>query len=481
MELEENKDILSLTQFPPAELDLSLSFTSTSSFTTSSNSTSSTFTTPRSSVSLSLPSFSSHSSTLSPHPHSSHSPQWTSLSSSPFPLQLQHLSLIRPLGSGHLSKVFLCRLKSSPSPSPLFALKVIDINTLPSETSHSHVLAEARALASLDHPFLPTLYARIEASHYSCFLIDYCPGGDLHSLLRRRPHSRLPLAAARFYSAEILLALEYLHSLGFVYRDLKPENVLLQSDGHVMLSDFDLSFIAPVSPKVHRRRLNKQNQKQKKTKGANFEDEELEFVAEPDTAFSKDCVGTHEYLSPEMVTGAGHGNAVDWWAFGVFLYELLYGRTPFKGPTKEATLKNILNKELRFPSLGDKEDEEMAKARDLISRLLERDPRRRLGATRGAAEIKRHPFFKGVEWALIRCVTPPVVPTVPEAEKGGDATRTVKERFKWGSWNNMTCGGRKGLGKNKRKKGFLSKIGFDNIGSFCGLMRLRSRKERKKA
>lgn len=370
----------------------------------------------------------------------------------------------------------------SPPNSPLFALKVIDLNTLPSETEHSHILAEGRALATLDHPFLPTLYARIEASHYSCFLIDYCPGGDLHSLLRRRPHSRLPLAAARFYSAEILLALEYLHSLGFVYRDLKPENILLQSDGHVMLSDFDLSFIAPVSPKVIRRRLNYQSRHQKNRKRENYESEELEFVAEPDTAYSKDCVGTHEYLSPEMVSGAGHGNAVDWWAFGVFLYELLYGRTPFKGPTKEATLKNILNKELRFPSLGGglDENEEMVKARDLISRLLERDPRRRLGATRGAAEIKRHPFFKGVEWAMIRCVTPPVVPTVPEAE-GGNGVHT-KEGFKWGSWNNMTSGGRKGLGRNKTKKGFLRRIGLHNVnmGLFCGLMGLKSRNERKK-
>ncbi|KAJ3682651.1 hypothetical protein LUZ60_015224 [Juncus effusus] len=473
MELEDNKEMLSLGQLNPSELDFSFSFTSTSSI-----STSSTFTTPRSSVSLSLPSFSSHSSTLSPHPHSSLSPQWLSLSSAPSPLQLQNLTLLRPLGSGHLSKVFLCCLKNSPSPSPLFALKVIDLNMLPSETSHSHVLAEARALASLDHPFLPTLYARLEASHYACFLIDYCPGGDLHSLLRRRPHSRLPLRAARFYSSEILLALEYLHSLGFVYRDLKPENVLLQSDGHVMLSDFDLSFISPVSPKVLRRRLNNHRQGKSKKRENSQNDEELEFVAEPDTAYSKDCVGTHEYLSPEMVTGAGHGNAVDWWAFGVFLYELLYGRTPFKGATKEATLKNILNKELRFPSIGEGEDDNMAKARDLISRLLERDPRRRLGATRGAAEIKRHPFFKGVEWALIRCVTPPVVPTVPEAEDGGCGALTGKDRFKWGSWNNMTCGGKNGLGKNKKKKkAFLSKIGLGNLG-FCGL-RFGSRKEKK--
>ena len=127
---------------------------------------------------------------------------------------------------------------------------------------------------------------------------------------------------------------EYLHALGFVYRDLKPENVLLRGDGHVVLSDFDLALPASVEPAVRQRHVRKQSRRRKSIllpscfSGANGgrggDEEELEidakerfeFVAEPTTASSKDCVGTHEYLAPELVSGSGHGNGVDWWAFG---------------------------------------------------------------------------------------------------------------------------------------------------------------------
>ncbi|XP_025796843.1 serine/threonine-protein kinase WAG1-like [Panicum hallii] len=438
--------------FPPAlaatdAAALDLSFTSTASASTSSFTTATTFS-ARSS--LSLPSFSS-STSLSPRPHSSAaSPHWAHLAAARAAtpdgvLRLAHLHLIRELGHGHLARVFLCRLKSSPPASPLFALKVVDLrDDDPSRVSH--VLAESRVLSSLDHPFVPTLYARLDAGRYACFLMDYCSGGDLHAVLRRRPGGRLPVAAARFYAAEVLLALEYLHALGFVYRDLKPENVLLRGDGHVVLSDFDLALPASVEPAVRRRQVRKQSRGRKSillpscfsgANGGGGVDDELEieakerfeFVAEPTSASSKDCVGTHEYLAPELVSGSGHGNGVDWWAFGVFLYELVYGRTPFKGHTKEVTLKNILSKHVTYPQLDGEAD--AAQLRDLVGRLLERDPRRRMGAARGAAEIKRHPFFAGVDWALIRCVAPPVV---PDKEAAAPADRKAA---KLGSWSSM--------------------------------------------
>ncbi|XP_062210599.1 serine/threonine-protein kinase WAG1-like [Phragmites australis] len=441
-------DVLS-QHFPPALLDagagaLDLSFTSTASASTSSVTTATTFS-ARSS--LSLPSFST-STSLSPRPHSlSTSPHWAHLAAARAAtpdgvLRLAHLHLIRELGHGHLARVFLCRLKSSPPASPLFALKVVDLrDDDPSRVSH--VLAESRVLSSLDHPFVPTLYARLDAGRYACFLMDYCSGGDLHAVLRRRPGGRLPVAASRFYAAEVLLALEYLHALGFVYRDLKPENVLLRGDGHVVLSDFDLALPASVEPAVRSRHVRKQSRRGRSIplpscfsgNGGSDDEEEIdakerfEFVAEPTTASSKDCVGTHEYLAPELVSGSGHGNGVDWWAFGVFLYELVYGRTPFKGHTKEVTLKNILSKQVSYPQLDGEAD--AAQLRDLVGRLLERDPRGRMGTARGAAEIKRHPFFAGVDWALIRCVAPPVVPD-KDAAAGGD--RKAKQL---GSWSSM--------------------------------------------
>jgi protein-serine/threonine kinase len=451
---------------------LDLSFTSTASASTSSFTTATTFS-ARSSVSL--PSFSS-STSLSPRPHSSSaSPHWAHLAAARAAtpdgvLRLAHIHVVRELGHGHLARVFLCRLKSAPPSSPLFALKVVDVrDDDPSRVSH--VLAESRVLSSLDHPFVPTLYARLDAGRYTCFLMDYCSGGDLHAVLRRRPGGRLPIAAARFYAAEVLLALEYLHALGFVYRDLKPENVLLRGNGHVVLSDFDLALPASVEPAVRRRNVRKPSISRRgrksfsclpscftTTTGSNNDEEEevdakerFEFVAEPTGASSKDCVGTHEYLAPELVSGSGHGNGVDWWAFGVFLYELVYGRTPFKGTTKEATLKNILAKQITFPQLDNDEAADVAKLKDLVGRLLEQDPRRRMGAARGSAEIKRHPFFAGVDWALIRCVAPPVVPDkdAAAAPTGGGKAKQL------GSWSSM---GRGSSASSKRKSsGFSSR------------------------
>lgn len=156
---------------------------------------------------------------------------------------------------------------------------------------------------------------------------------------------------------------------------------------------------------------------------------DLEFVAEPDTAFSRACVGTHEYLAPEIASGVGHGNSVDWWAFGVFIYELIYGRTPFKGGSKKATLKNVLVKELKFPNKG-ANCAAAAAAKDLINRLLERDPRRRLGSAKGAAEIKRHPFFRGIQWPLIRSMLPPVL-VVEAGAAVGTFSGASKRRWRW--------------------------------------------------
>lgn len=233
--------------------------------------------------------------------------------------------------------------------------------------------------------------------------------------------------------------------MGIVYRDLKPENVLVREDGHIMLSDFDLSLKCVVVPKLLRSKTRlegtfkstKRSQpactapmqpvlscflgKKKKPTVTTvirenvIEEQELdpELVAEPIDARSKSFVGTHEYLAPEVILGKGHGSAVDWWTFGVFLYEMLYGRTPFKGENNEKTLINILKQPLAFPRIAvssSKEFEEMVKVQDLISKLLVKNPNKRIGSCMGSVEIKRHEFFKGVNWALIRSVRPPEVP-----------------------------------------------------------------------
>lgn len=255
------------------------------------------------------------------------------------------------------------------------------------------------------------------------------------------------------------MAIEYLHMMGVIYRDLKPENVLIREDGHIMLSDFDLSLKCEVVPRLFRPRpqrceavkkedhddeaaattcvgeippvlscfsLSSSESKRKKKKKKSKKPSESpegseespapEVVVEPASARSRSFVGTHEYLAPEVIAGSGHGAAVDWWTLGVLLYELLHGKTPFKGSTNEETIINIIKHPLSFPKSESsckssrREEEELSRAHDLISKLLVKNPKKRLGSCKGALEIKRHEFFKGVNWALIRSVRPPEVP-----------------------------------------------------------------------
>ncbi|KAI3769426.1 hypothetical protein L6452_00528 [Arctium lappa] len=406
----------------PQDSDLDLSFTSSTSIATTSARSS----LARSSLCLSFNDSTRISSAASstavpnlhPRPHRKSDANWSAIRaatnlSSDGTLHLRHLKLVRHVGSGNLGRVFLCRLRDYDHAS--FALKVVDNNSLTSKKL-SHVQTEARILSSLDHPFLPTLYAHLEVSHYTCFLIDFCPNGDLHSLIRKQPNYRLPIDSVRFFAAEVLVALQYLHSLGIVYRDLKPENILIREDGHIMLSDFDLCFNADVVPKLDNRIEGRTGTKQYRSyccyyggdRRRRTEEKTItEFVAEPTTAFSRSCVGTHEYLAPELITGNGHGSGVDWWAFGVLIYELLYGRTPFRGGCKESTLRNIASSsEVRFDEVSTRG---MAQAKDLIEKLLVKDPRGRLGCARGATDIKWHPFFDGIKWPLIRMYRPPEV------------------------------------------------------------------------
>eukprot|EP00250_Pteridium_aquilinum_P018033 c23907_g2_i1 orf=251-1897(+) len=384
-------------------------------------------------------------------PHKANDARWASIQAAHAKegtLTFNHFRLLKKLGCGDIGSVYLAELRGNNA--CFFAMKVMDKGSLASRKKLLRAQTEREILQCLDHPFLPSLYTHFETDKFSCLLMEFCSGGDLHMLRQRQPGKHFTEMAAKFYAAEILMALEYLHMMGVIYRDLKPENVLVREDGHIMLSDFDLSLRCVVSPTLVKStaahmdpsktgstycvqpaclepscavpaciqptcfmpkfmpsfRSKSKSKSKRKNELGNQVRPLPELIAEPTAARSLSFVGTHEYLAPEIIKGEGHGSAVDWWTFGIFLYELLYGKTPFKGAGNRATLFNVIGQPLKFPDAPSTSYQ----ARDLIRGLLVKDPQHRLAFKRGATEIKQHPFFDGVNWALIRSVLPPDIP-----------------------------------------------------------------------
>nr|AML78005.1 putative LOV domain-containing protein [Thujopsis dolabrata] len=337
-----------------------------------------------------------HSQLVSPKPHKKGGSSWAAIKKiqeSGEQIGLKHFKPIRPLGCGDTGSVHLVELRGT---NELYAMKAMDKATMLNRNKVHRACIERQIIDMMDHPFLPTLYASFQTKTHVCLITDFAPGGELFWLLDRQPTKAVEEDAVRFYAAEVVVALEYLHCQGVIYRDLKPENVLIQRDGHVLLTDFDLSFLTSCKPK-----LIKQPRIPKRIRKAKNEPHPV-FVAEP-TAASNSFVGTEEYIAPETITGAGHSSAVDWWALGILIYEMLYGRTPFRGKNRQKTFANILHKDLTFPS----SIPASLAVRQLMRGLLHRDPANRLGSSKGASEIKEHPFFRGIHWALIRCMEPP--------------------------------------------------------------------------
>ncbi|CAN6440115.1 unnamed protein product [Victoria cruziana] len=369
-------------------------------------------------------------------PHKGNDLRWDAIQHVQFkdgPLGLDHFRLLKKLGCGDIGSVYFAELRGA---GCLFAMKVTDKSTLASKKKLFRAQTERDILLSLDHPFLPTLYTHFESEKLSCLVMEFCSGSDLHMLRQRQPGKHFSEHAVRFYATEVLLALEYLHMMGVAYRDLKPENVLMKRMCFVSptlvkstitpesSSRFSAYCIKPsctviacvqpaclqpscFAPHFFSTRKSRKSKHEGTclTRAAGLP----ELIADPTTARSMSFVGTHECIAPEIIKGEGHGSAVDWWTFGIFLHELLHGKTPFKGLGNRATLFNVVGQPLKFP---DAPPVSFA-AKDLIRGLLAKDPQQHLAYTRGAAEIKQHPFFESVNWALVRSTSPPEVP-VPD-------------------------------------------------------------------
>jgi serine/threonine protein kinase len=266
-------------------------------------------------------------------------------------MRLDDFCLLSVIGKGSYGKVMLARHKETGAVYAIKAISKSKIRGRPADIRR--VMSEREILRrNATHPFLIGLRYSFQSAQKLYLCIDYVSGGELFFHLQR--DRRFPEARARFYACEILSALEYLHELGFVYRDLKPENLLLDSEGHIRLVDFGLA----------------KNTGEGKT--------------------STFC-GTPEYLAPEVLKRQRYGKEVDWYCFGSVLYEMLVGLPPFYSPDDRDMFDRILHERVRFPNFVSKA------ARMLIVNLLERNPKLRLGV-RGADEVKSQAFFRGIDW-----------------------------------------------------------------------------------
>ncbi|XP_026227165.1 ribosomal protein S6 kinase alpha-4 [Anabas testudineus] len=278
---------------------------------------------------------------------------------------MENFELLKVLGTGAYGKVFLVRKNSGHDVGQLYAMKVLKKAAIVQKAKTTeHTRTERQVLEHIrQSPFLVTLHYAFQTQSKLHLILDYVSGGEMFTHLYQRDH--FPEEAVRIYIGEIILALEHLHKLGIVYRDIKLENILLDSEGHVVLTDFGLS---------------------------------KEFLDEEKERTYSFC-GTIEYMAPEIIRGkAGHGKSVDWWSLGILMFELLTGASPFtlegERNSQSEVSKRILRCDPPFPSMIG------PTAQDLLRKLLVKDPHKRLGSgPRGAEEIKAHPFFKGLSWA----------------------------------------------------------------------------------
>ncbi|KAJ2862647.1 Serine/threonine-protein kinase Sgk2 [Coemansia aciculifera] len=320
---------------------------------------------------------------------------------------LDDFQLLSIIGKGSYGKVMLARYKDT---GKVMAIKVISKSKLRGRPNEiRRVMSERKVLErTVRHPFLVGLQCAFQTKEKLFFCLDYVNGGELFFHLQRE--RRFSENRARFYAAEITSALEYLHGIGVVYRDLKPENCLLDADGHVKIVDFGLA--KEVGPVVWR------------TEGSAL------YSVEEGGKTGTFC-GTPEYLAPEVLLRQRYGKDVDWYCLGAVLYEMLTGLPPFYDQDNNTMYQRILSEDLRFPatlppplkgngsyndSCGSVPGASIGKlAQDFIMRILERDPQKRLGhGVFGTENVKRHVFFHGIDWDKIyrQEYAPPFVPKV---------------------------------------------------------------------
>jgi len=279
---------------------------------------------------------------------------------------LADFDLLTVIGKGAFGKVLQVRRKKD---GKLFAMKVLNKKNILESNELEHTRTEKNVLQKVVHPFLVNLHCSFQTPDKLYFVMDWVNGGELFHHLQKE--KRFTPERAKFYCAEIVLGLEYLHNHGIIYRDLKPENLLLTADGHICMTDFGIS---------------------------------KEGLISDDDKTTTFC-GTPEYLAPEVLQGKPYTKAIDWWSFGTLMHEMLTGLPPFYAKDVQDMYKKILQQELILPSSMD------ADTKDVILKLLTRDPTKRLADPKA---IKAHPYFKEIDFEKLfkKEIRPSFVPQV---------------------------------------------------------------------
>ncbi|CAA3008724.1 probable serine threonine kinase IRE [Olea europaea subsp. europaea] len=296
---------------------------------------------------------------------------------------IEDFEIIKPISRGAFGRVFLARKRST---GDLFAIKVLKKADMICKNAVESILAERDILISVRNPFVVRFFYSFTCRENLYLVMEYLNGGDLFSLLRNL--GCLEEDVARIYIAEVVLALEYLHSLNVIHRDLKPDNLLIGPDGHIKLTDFGLSKVGLINSTDDLSGLPAYLGDDKPKASA------AQSSVKREQRQKHAVVGTPDYLAPEMLLGTGHGATADWWSVGVTLFELLVGIPPFNAEHPHQIFDNIMNRNIPWPKVPEEISHE---AYDLIEKLLIENPVQRLGAT-GAGEVKRHHFFKDINW-----------------------------------------------------------------------------------
>ncbi|ELP87325.1 hypothetical protein EIN_095820 [Entamoeba invadens IP1] len=280
-------------------------------------------------------------------------------------ITMDDFEIISLLGKGAFGKVMLVKMKKDGN---IYAMKTVEKVQVIDSNEVEHILSEKLVLSKINNPFLVNMHYTFQTPTHLVFVLDYCAGGELFSYLQKQT-SGIPEDDVRFYAAQILLALEHMHSTGIIYRDIKPENILFEKDGYLRMTDFGL--------------------------------------AKSSTKTTNTFCGTPEYLAPEVVEGLDYDENVDWWGLGILIYEMLFTKSPFLADSMEELYENILEKEPIFPTTKPISAECM----DFIKQLLTKDPVQRLT---DPDQMKTHSWFKSFSFDDLyqKKLTPPFVPQI---------------------------------------------------------------------